>query len=168
MLLSFTKHPKCKLFMKPITEFIISLGVILFFVVLMKISYELRNKKGDKLKPRYNSQSTDVPMGTGNGIGLVLYGNDFRHHSAITQDNNFISSEVKYLFFTIFYVPIIPLGCYRVGWGGFKRYSHKKSVTSYYVYGTERWVFWEVISIFCIPFLVGSTIWALCALCAMF
>lgn len=154
--------------MKSITELIISLGVILFLVVFMKIAYELRKKKSDKMQPRYNGENTNIPMGTVNGIGLVLYGTDFRSHSALTSNHNFISSEVKYLFFTILYVPIIPLGCYRVDLTGYKRKNYKRTETSYYVYGTERWAFWEVISIFCIPLLVGSIIWAICILCAMF
>lgn len=153
--------------MKPITELIISLGVILFLVVLMKILYELRCKKGKKIKPRYNGENTDIPMGTINGIGLTLYGMDFRSHSDFAPGNRFISSEVKYLFFTILYIPLLPLGCYRVNLSGFQR-KYKGSVTSYNVYGTERWVLWELLYIYCVPCLVGSAIWAICVICSMF
>lgn len=96
--------------------------------------------KGVECIPRFNGKKSDITLGTGNGIGLTLMG-EFR--------SDFMSgSVVKYQFFCIFYVPIIPVGCYRVKQKGFFQKNWKKSTTTWIVYGTEKWRLIEILIIY--------------------
>ena len=96
----------------------------------------------DRYKPRYNGKSTDIPLGTGNGIGLHFLG-DYRHD--YISDG---STNVSYYFFVFFFLPIIPLGCYRIQEGSTYSPSHHRSTTRYKIYGTEKWKFTEVVTIY--------------------
>lgn len=160
--------------MNELTNFIISSAVLLFCIVLLWASRMLGKRKAENLPPIYNGKNANISMGTINGFGKTLCGNlfDFRSHMSSPSDYRFhslVSSNVKYLFFTIFFIPVIPLGCYRVDTGVYhQQVSRKRQVTSYRIYGTEKWVFWEVISIYCIPGIVFSAIYFISSLCNLF
>lgn len=100
----------------------------------------------DKWTPRYDGKEI-LPLWSGNGIGLTLYGDCMRYDPQ-TQ------SEVKYVFLIFFYLPILPLGCYRVQETGYASQSYKRSCTSYKIFGSERWRILEVICIY-LRFLTG-------------
>ena len=68
-----------------------------------------------------------------NGCGLKLY-------TAARQDISTPAPSMSaYLFVSLFYIPILPLKCYRVVDG-----DENKSI----VYGPEQWRFWEVVYIY--------------------
>lgn len=104
------------------------------------------DKGGLKIPPRYDGKHPPNILQTWNGIGFSFYGK-FRGDLKT-------SSYARYLCFCIFSVPIIPIGCYRVEYGEFQRISHKQEVQNYKVYGSEKWRFWECVSIY----LLGITI----------
>ena len=85
--------------------------------------------------PYTKFEKCDPMLGTINGIGFSLCGGWGRYD----QETN---STVYYLFFS-FFIPLIPLGCYRateVGQSG-------KS-THYQIYGRDKWRFWEVMAVY--------------------
>lgn len=102
-------------------------------------------------KATYNGKNTDISLGQLNGIGLAFMG-DFR------SDNGAHGlTFATYHFFTIFYLPIIPFGCYRVKIGAYDYINHKRSKQHYTIYGTEKWKITEVLRIYMryvIPLLV--------------
>lgn len=109
---------------------------ILYIVIYRKYLSKRLQKCSKKYPPRYNGKNTDLLLGSGNGIGFTLLGDDFRYHNG---------SCVNYHFFTFLYIPIIPIGCYRVSEGARYSSSHKHETVNYCIYGTERWSFLEVI-----------------------
>lgn len=83
--------------------------------------------------PYTKFKNCNPPLGTGNGIGFVLYQGGRKEFST--------NSEAWYLFFC-FIIPLFPVGCYRAT----QISSGRRS--SYKIYGHEKWKFWEVISIY--------------------
>ena len=68
-----------------------------------------------------------------NGCGLKLY-------TAARQDISTPAASMSaYLFVSLFYIPILPLKCYRVV---------DCDENKYIVYGPEQWRFWEVVYIY--------------------
>lgn len=81
-------------------------------------------------------------LGTGNGIGIVLWG-DFDRQPINSQ-----SVTAQYAFICLF-IPIIPIGCYNAETTSFSSKMGKGSTTTYNVSGTQPWRFIEVIQIYC-------------------
>lgn len=124
------------------------LSAILLIVVPFIVAWGLTaiisafDKKGLKVPPRYDGKQLPISLQTWNGCGLSFYGEyrvDLRN-----------SSHARYLCFCLFSIPIIPIGCYRVGMGDFQRVNYKQTVQNYKIYGSEKWRFWECVSIYII------------------
>lgn len=105
--------------------------------------------------PYTKFEKCDPPLGTLNGIGFILCDGWGRYES----DTN---SNVYYLFF-FFFVPIVPVGCYRA-----REIGRSGNRTQYQIFGHEKWRFGEVVAIYLsyIPWIGG--IISLIALIASF
>ena len=85
--------------------------------------------------PYTKFEKCDPMIGTINGIGCTLCGGWGRYDS----DTN---SAVYYLFFS-FFIPLIPLGCYRA-----TQVGESGNSTQYQIYGHDKWRFWEIVAIY--------------------
>lgn len=85
--------------------------------------------------PYTKFEKCDPPLGTINGIGFTLCGGWGRYD----PDTN---STVYYLFFS-FFIPLIPMGCYRA-----TQVGESGKSTQYQIYGHDKWRFWEIIAIY--------------------
>ncbi len=74
-------------------------------------------------------------LGTINGIGFSLLGGWGRYD----PDTN---STAYYHFFS-FFIPLIPLGCYRA-----TEVGESGNSTEIQIYGHDKWRFWEVIAVY--------------------
>lgn len=118
---------------------------------------------GDKLIephrkwPYTKFQKCSPPLGTGNGIGFTLLNGGGRY------DVN-TNSTAWYLFFCFFFIPILPLGCYRASEVG----SRGKSM-QYRIFGHEKWRFWEVLSIYLASYSwIGGIVFIIAIICEFF
>lgn len=98
-----------------------------------------------------NNGDSPGEMGTMNGIGISLIG-------SFDTGKSFSMGNISYLFFTVFYIPIIPLGCYNTRMTGMSRKSYKQSSTSYSFYGSQPWRFLEVLYLYSIYYSIIGTI----------
>lgn len=122
---------------------IINLAVVavilaLYFVIIMP-----RMEKFINIPPRFDGKVPNGDFGTFNGIGLCLLG-DFRYDWR-TQ------TMVKYEFLTLI-VPLFPTNCYRAKITQEYSVNHKRHITKYKIYGTEKWHWFEVLSIYVMGF----------------
>lgn len=85
--------------------------------------------------PYTKIEKCDPMLGTVNGIGLSLCGGSGRFDYSI--------SSYAYYHFFCFFIPLIPLGCYRA-----QEVSNNGKGSSYRIFGHEKWRFWEVIQIY--------------------
>lgn len=85
--------------------------------------------------PYTKLEKCNPPLGSVNGIGFTLCGGWGRYDAGT-------NSEAYYLFFS-FFIPLIPLGCYRATNVG----TNGKS-TQYRIYGHDKWRFWEVVAVY--------------------
>lgn len=113
----------------------------------------------------------DLEMKRKFGCGITFIGRTiagvFRpeHYAGIGLDEMY--SEVEYVFFTLFYMPIFPLGCKRtvmlshsLNNGVPAEYVHKKKIIK-----SEKARFWEVFEIYAIcwiPLIALVTFVSLC------
>lgn len=100
---------------------------------------------------RPNNGENPGEMGTMNGIGVSLVGN-------FSKGKSISMGHISYLFFTVFYLPIIPLGCYVTSEGFNSRGSYKRRSTSYTFYGSQPWRFIEVLQIYSFAYSIIGTI----------
>ena len=143
-------------------------SVIIFAVVfvLFKVFRELGKRKAKTLSPRYDGKNIDVEMGNVNGCGMDMCGLflHFRRHNLSPEHSQFHKNEsiVVYRCLTFIFIPIVPVGCYRINiWVEREQRSSKRTISRYQIYGTERWIFWEVLSIYCLSGLVLSGIYCI-------
>lgn len=105
--------------------------------------------------PYTKFEKCDPPLGTANGIGFTLYGTGRYDYNT--------GSTAHYLFFC-FFIPLLPLGCYRAQMVGSKGRS-----TQYRIFGHEKWRFWEVISIYLSTYSwIGGIISIIALICTFF
>lgn len=125
----------------------LSIGAILLLFDYFVMFRLLDKAKSSNREP--NGKGQHLLLGTGNGIGFTLLG-DFRVRTYMKDNNykNMTSSNVTYHFFTFFFLPILPFGCYRVIQTGYHRENHKRATTSYKILGSERWNLIEDLSIY--------------------
>ena len=159
--------------MSDLTIFFISLAGVLFIGILFKVSLVLGKRKANTLSPRYDGKNKNVSLGTGNGCGFAMSGTlffNFREHDLSKAPfYSYGETKVAYRFFTFLFIPIIPLGCYRIGsYSSMVRHNRKRYSEAYTIYGTEKWLFWEVVSIYCVPCLIISVIQLISSICYLF
>ena len=128
-------------------------GLVLFISFVL---YAFLMSKSFKVSPANNDPFPE--LSTWNTIGTTIHGS-FREVGG---------THVSYVFLSLFF-PLIPIGCYRVKEGP-SISPHRdgaawKSSTSYSVYGSEKWNFWEVLHVYLcswsIDVLVLCVIWLL-------
>ena len=118
-------------------------GIIIFFIrMVLCVAVWFLNSRVLAVKliepyrkyPYTKFEKCDPPLGIVNGIGFnLICGGRYEAQTA---------SDAYYLFFS-FFIPLIPLGCYRS-----QEVSSSGRGSSYRIYGHEKWRFWEVISIY--------------------
>ena len=106
---------------------------------------KLTNRKYEKnYPPIYNSIKPKHPLHLMNNMLFEygLMGNSFGERFRIDNTNN---SEVRYTFFVLLGIPIIPTGCWRI-----KIIEHDgiNKETEIKIYGTEKWNVSEIASIY--------------------
>ena len=89
-------------------------------------------------KSRPANGKTPLVLGSGNGIGIGMFGEFIR--------KNGVQASYSFLCFII---PLIPLGCYDSCITNYKSDSHKRQTTTYQMTGSQPWRFLELISIYC-------------------
>ena len=118
---------------------IIHFVIVLLFVALYFFVVMPRVTRTIKIPPRYNGKVPSGDIGTFNGIGLNFLG-DYRYDWKTR-------SFVTYEFFTLL-IPIFPTNCYRVRLLQDYSENHKTIVRKYHIYGTEKWHWFEVTSVY--------------------
>lgn len=107
----------------------------------------------DNKTPFVGSDNKNNKMGTYNNFGTLFIG-DFRQVA---------STHVSY-FFVSFFLPIFPIGCYRVTKGATTGTSRRQT-TQYKIHGSEKWKFLEVLGIYLIYYggmtLLVGLVWLL-------
>jgi len=132
----------------------LSLGFFGFF-----LGHCLLSKYNDlrPYEPAIPNGDSPGSLGTMNGIGTSLYGY-FRPDGL-----SYVTYE-----FLCFFIPLIPVGCYRVE-QGMTTQGYKKTSTSYRFYGSEKWRFTEVINIYLTAFgVIAMIIGGLCMIFTVF
>lgn len=115
-----------------VCSWVLSIASLVFS--LSQVLYVYLDNRGFKVRAA-NGESPGS-LGTTNGIGLSLQGS-FRGVGM---------TYVAYQFLC-FFIPLIPVGCYRVSMGGTTS-GYKKTTTSYRIYGSESWSGLEILQVY--------------------
>lgn len=118
---------------------IINLAVVVTIVAVFFLVISPRITKHINIPPRFDGKVPSGDIGTFNGIGLNFLG-DYRYDWKTR-------SFVTYEFFTLL-IPIFPTNCYRVRLLQDYSENHKTIVRKYHIYGTEKWHWFEVTSVY--------------------
>lgn len=116
---------------------VVSIVALFFFVIMPRVTRTI------KIPPRYNGNVPSGDIGTFNGIGISLLG-EFRYDIRI-------QTYVTYEFVSLI-IPLFPTNCYRVRLIEDYRINHKRSTQKFHIYGTEKWHWFEVLSIYLMGF----------------
>lgn len=88
-------------------------------------------------KSKAPNGKTPIALGTGNGIGISMFG-EFNRKDGI---------KVSYTFLC-FFLPILPLGCYASQESSFVSHSHKRQTTTYKISGSQPWRLIEILVLY--------------------
>ena len=113
---------------------VLLLFVALYFFVIMPCV-----TRTIKIPPRYDGNVPSGDISTVNGLGFSFFG-DYRYDMK-TQ------SYVTYEFLTLI-IPLFPINCYRVKLLQDYNENHKTTIRRYHIYGTEKWHWFEVMSVY--------------------
>lgn len=113
---------------------VISLGIVIIHIIIKKYLVDVKSLKVDY----YQKKEYNLILGTFNGFGLTFLG-------CFGDDG---ISYRTYYFFTALFLPVIPLGCYRISEGAYFAKNHKYSTQSYKVYCNDRWRIFEIIDLY--------------------
>jgi hypothetical protein len=128
---------QCSLNKSLLVGWILSVSGILY--IMSKWLYHYLSGRDFFSRPA--NQNSPNYLETNYGIGISLSGDFFDLRC-------FYGSTVTYQCITFFYLPILPIGCYRVNRGKTTSVGPRRSTTSYKVYGSEKWIFLELLFLY--------------------
>ena len=128
---------QCSLNKSLLEGWILSASGILY--LMSKLLHHYLSGKDFYSRPA--NQKSPSYLETNYGIGVSLSGDFFNLRC-------FHGSIVTYQCITFFYLPILPIGCYRVYRGKTTSVGPRKSTTSYKIYGSEKWIFLELLFLY--------------------
>jgi len=119
------------------------------FLFVFSALYRLIHVRNDvRITKSAKEGGLDMSLGTLNGCGTSVFGSFSTNH----PDPNV---RVYYVFLSILFIPILPIGCFLARKGG-KSVAGMGLETQYNIYGQIHWRLAEVISCYWL-------VWAICA-----